>query len=142
MTKTINCAECNVEYTYEPVKNYPDKRKYCANCSEAKQKQWEQKGSTAADVEVVDMSDTVSGGSEYETVKMNEPVTVAPKGVYVNLAEKPKKSYELTDGNIRIGALTNAVQISNNVAMSERPYTNEIFWDKVKEFEEYIRNGK
>ena len=35
--KTIDCAECNVEYTYEPPKGYPDKRKYCANCSEKKQ---------------------------------------------------------------------------------------------------------
>ena len=42
MTKnTINCAECKVEYTYEVPTNYPDKRKYCANCSEKKQKEWD-----------------------------------------------------------------------------------------------------
>ena len=67
-----------------------------------------------------------------------EPVIVAPKGVYVNLAEKPKKSYELTDGNIRIGALTCAIAIFSGPINS-----NEVgFWDRVKEFEEYIRNGK
>ena len=49
--------------------------------------------------------------------------------------DKPKKSYELTDGNIRIGALTTALQA--------RPHSDvEEFWRQVKEFEEYIRNGK
>lgn len=32
--KTINCAECNVEYSYDEKAGYP--RKYCANCSQKK----------------------------------------------------------------------------------------------------------
>ena len=43
MEKTITCAECNVNYTYTPNPDYPDKRKYCALCSAKKQEQWEKK---------------------------------------------------------------------------------------------------
>ena len=39
--KTIICAECNTQYNYEPNPNYPDKRKYCANCSEKKKATWD-----------------------------------------------------------------------------------------------------
>ena len=31
--KTIKCENCTREYTYEPPKGYPDKRKYCDVCS-------------------------------------------------------------------------------------------------------------
>ena len=41
--KTIVCAECNINYVYEPNPNYPDKRKYCANCSEKKKASWDSK---------------------------------------------------------------------------------------------------
>ena len=44
MEKTIVCAECNVNYTYTPNPDYPDKRKYCALCSAKKQDAWEKKG--------------------------------------------------------------------------------------------------
>ena len=69
--------------------------------------------------------------AEAEVVKMNEPVIVAPKGVY----EAPKKSYELTDGNIRIGALTCAIEFLGEG-------NKQALWGTVKEFEEYIRTGK
>ena len=113
--KTINCADCNVVYEYEPAKGYPDKRKYCANCSEKKKQSWE-------------------GRPENP-----EPTKAEPAGaetVPMNPEEKPKKSYELTDGNIRIGALTCAIE----TATAETP--PDTFWKIVKEFEEYIRNGK
>ena len=115
--KTIKCAECNIEYTYEPAKGYPDNRKYCANCSEKKQATWDKAKETAKTFEP---EPTATGKSEFETVDMNP--------------EKPKKSYELTDGNIRIGALTCAQQACH--------YADDEFWNIVKEFEEYIRNGK
>jgi hypothetical protein len=37
MSKTIICAECGDKYTYEPPKNFEDKRKYCLACSHKKQ---------------------------------------------------------------------------------------------------------
>ena len=127
--KTINCAECNVEYTYEPAKGYPDNRKYCANCSEKKQATWDKAKETAKTFEP---EPTATGKSEFETVDMNP--------------EKPKKSYELTDGNIRIGALTCAIEVSKaigkdlNLIKTLEDYAFLIEIDS--KFEEYIRNGK
>ena len=123
--KTINCAECNVEYRYEPNPKYPDKRKYCANCSEKKKATWDAK--EEPQIEIVP-------GTPFETVPMNEPVIVAPKGVY----KAPEKSYDLSDGNIRIGALTCTIEYFSPL----NNFNEEVFWSKVKEFEEYIRNGK
>ena len=47
--KTINCAECGVEVTYDEKDGYP--RKYCFNCSAKKKQQWAGK---SADVSVPD----------------------------------------------------------------------------------------
>lgn len=43
MEKTINCAECDIEFKYEVPTNYPDKRKYCFRCSEEKKARWADK---------------------------------------------------------------------------------------------------
>lgn len=43
MEKKINCAECGKEFTYTVPENYPDKRKYCTECSAAKKAQWDNK---------------------------------------------------------------------------------------------------
>ena len=37
-TKKNNCAECNVEFTFEENPKYP--RKYCLNCSAKKKAAW------------------------------------------------------------------------------------------------------
>ena len=73
-----------------------------------------------------------------ETVPMNLPdqTVVSKTNGWV---DKPKKSYELTDGNIRIGALSCAIENDKGADHKRSP---ESFWLKVKEFEEYIRNGK
>ena len=52
----------------------------------------------------------------------------------VALVEKPTKTYELTDGNIRIGALRCAVERQKD--------SNEFNWKLVRRFERYIRNGE
>ena len=39
--KTINCAFCNVEYSYEPPQGHPDQRKYCDACSAEKKASYE-----------------------------------------------------------------------------------------------------
>ena len=50
---------------------------------------------------------------------------------------KPAKEYQLTDGNIRIGALNAALQnLRERVEVKGKE-----FWALVKVFEEYIRNG-
>ena len=85
---------------------------------------------------------TVSGGSEYNSASaipsgplVVQPETIPhPKNGYQKDYEKPAKTYELTDGNIRIGAL--------NTASRNCHYTDDAFWSIVKEFEDYIRNGK
>ena len=125
--KTINCADCNVVYEYEPAKGYPDKRKYCANCSEKKKASWNEK-KEAPMAEIVKNEQ----GEIVEVVDMNEVVQLSQPEF-----GKPKKSYELTDGNIRIGALTCAIELRK----LEGGDHIEI-WKIVKEFEEYIRNGK
>ena len=53
-------------------------------------------------------------------------------------SDKPEKSYDLSDGNIRIGALNAALSNYDNQDAS----SEDVFWKQVKEFEEYIRNGK
>ena len=122
--KTINCAECNVEYKYEPAKGYPDKRKYCANCSEKKKQSWESKSEPTTANETV--THQAQAEAEAENVPMNPEMDW----------NKPKKSYELTDGNIRIGALTCAIAWKENIPDLQS------LWNTVKDFEEYIRNGK
>ena len=109
MTKTINCAECNVEFTFEENPKYP--RKYCLNCSAKKKASYESKGEEP----------TASGNTEFENVPMNPEKT---------------NGFKLTEENIRIGALTCAI------AASADGVSKEQFWEAVKEFEEYIRNGK
>lgn len=37
------CPDCNGVFEYFPNPNFPDKRKYCDNCSAVRKAQWEQK---------------------------------------------------------------------------------------------------
>jgi hypothetical protein len=46
MEKTIKCAECGKECTYNVPIGRTDNRKYCFECSEAKKAQWEAKEAT------------------------------------------------------------------------------------------------
>ena len=36
-----NCEECGVLFNYNPPANFPDRRKYCDNCSAAKKAAYE-----------------------------------------------------------------------------------------------------
>ena len=110
MTKTINCAECNVEFTFEENPKYP--RKYCLNCSAKKKASYESKGEEP----------TASGNTEFENVPMNPEKT---------------NGFKLTEENIRIGALTCAIEWKNHQKAEQQE-----LWDVVKNFEEYIRNGR
>lgn len=139
--KTINCAECNVEVTYEEKEGFP--RKYCFNCSEKKKAIWD-----AKDKEVLAKPHPSEGFNiEYntdanaETVPMNKPDTVpaktwTPQNVKdFGIEAKPKKSFSLTDENIRIGAL--------ECGLTAKGQNKDVdLWVLVKDFEEYIRNGQ
>lgn len=125
--KTINCADCNVEYTYEPAKGYPDKRKYCANCSEKKKLTWEAKGEP-----------TVSGTMEITTdadakvVKMNEPYIQGPGNEKIYPAS-PKKEFHLSPEQVRTNAIDLVIKATQGAGIS---------WELVKEVEDYLWNGK
>ena len=115
--KTINCAECGNSFTYTPNPNYTDRRKYCTPCGVKKNEEWLANLESTKDI-------------------VQEPV----KGVWPIPEDKPKTNgfkIKLTEENIRIGALH-----ETQIWYGDRDVMEEDFWNKVKEFEEYIRNGK
>ena len=89
MEKTINCAECNVEYSYTPNPNYPDKRKYCANCSEKKKAEFEHRGSAEA-------QEDTHEDEKPEVVKLNVRNDGPPKLVKDNGVKKESGEYQST----------------------------------------------
>lgn len=139
MEKTINCAECDIKYTYEPNPNYPDRRKYCANCSEKKKAEWEYRGSAEGQEDVPDPK-TISFESETNL----SPKVVKPglKEMFENTSglaqrDKPKDNgFHLTPENINLGALHEA-----QVWFGESTFNNKAFWSKVEEFKTFIETG-
>ena len=117
--KTINCAECGNSFTYTPNSKYIDKRKYCNDCGKKKNEEW------IASQENTDKPDTTP-----EEATKSEPKT---------------NGYKLTEENIRIGALTCAIEYTpENIKLGQLPEDTKLgqLWDWVKIFEEYIRNGR
>jgi hypothetical protein len=112
--KTINCAECNAVYQYEPSPNYPDKRKYCANCSEKKAQTWEARGEPTEPVA--------------ETVSMNLPVGK-------EFTAKPIKEFHLSPEQVRTNALNLALKWHGQLAQPME------LMDIARAFEEYLWNG-
>ncbi len=91
MEKTINCAECGMKYTYEPNPNYPDKRKYCANCSEKKKAQW---------------AETTNGVDKAIDILMDEK----PEIVKIDSKSETKgNGFHLTPEQCRSNALKSAI---------------------------------
>ena len=123
--KTINCAECNVVYEYEPAKGYPDKRKYCANCSEKKKASWNEKKEEVP---------TASSSSETTTETTQES-----KNGYQKDYEKPASSleYEIRSREVRCRALEAGVNFAGigNITVGE-------LITMTKQFEEWILSGK
>ena len=78
MEKTITCAECNANYTYDENPKYP--RNYCANCSAKKQDAWENKDkviSTAMPISeqrIIVRQSSLKSAVEY--TQGNEPLDV------------------------------------------------------------------
>ena len=123
--KTINCAECKIEYSYEPPTKYPDKRKYCANCSEKKKASFE-----GAEVEPVLSPQT---GKPYT----DQPLSA--KDQYYNEdtgKPKDKQEYEIGLRRCRSNALANTIEFGNWNGTA-----GKAFWFMVKHFEDYITEG-
>ena len=89
-TKTINCAECNVEFTFEENPKYP--RKYCLNCSALKKKQWTGMSKTEAKV-----TPDAELGAPVE--KVSGEIRTKSNG----------KEYHLSPEAVRVGALDAAI---------------------------------
>ncbi len=115
--KTINCAECNIEYTYEPAKGYPDKRKYCANCSEKKKVTWEDRGEVPV-----------------ELIK----TTTTEVGLNIDTKPKPTKEFHLSPEQVR----TNALGFAIAVCEREREKAPVDLIELAVKFEEYLWHGK
>ena len=97
--KTINCAECNVEFTFEENPKYP--RKYCLSCSAKKKKQYAEKDEKYAEPH------TEGYGAPVEKV----PYTVEHEG------SPPVKSkeYHLSPEQVRSNALDLALKYEANL---------------------------
>ena len=111
--KTIKCAECNTDYTYEPVKGYPDKRKYCANCSEKKKATWDAKSNGEP---------TATGNETFETVDMTSD------SLEYEIRSREVRARALEAG-ISFGAIADVETIGDLMVM-------------VENFERWILNGK
>jgi len=124
--KTINCAECNVEFTFEENPKYP--RKYCLSCSAKKKKQYAEKDEKYAEPH------TEGYGAPVEQIG----ATTEEKAVRVAWKTgNGAKEYHLSPEQVRSNALDLAIK---SVKGFEKEFSKERFWEIVKEFEEWI-NG-
>ena len=124
--KTINCAECKIEYSYEPPTKYPDKRKYCANCSEKKKASFE-----GAEVEPVLSPQT---GKPYT----DQPLSA--KDQYYNEdtgKPKDKQEYEIGLRRCRSYALSSAIEVFKFKEQSKLT-----IMELAETFEKYITIGE
>ncbi len=120
-TKTINCAECEVEFTYEENPRFP--RKYCLNCSAKKKASFE-----------ANKTDIIHEHPGSETI------TDAKLEVdrYPHLKEKPKDNgFHLTDESVNLGALQCTVE-----TFKDKSYSDEVFWETFKIFKRRILTGE
>jgi hypothetical protein len=96
------CEECKKEFTYEPPKGFPDKRKYCDECSAKRKAAWEAKksGNVAQDKSVGQIAST-EGISKVEHDFQSEyefgPAGNRHKIKYRNIEELKVKMKELED---------------------------------------------
>ena len=118
--KTINCAECNVEFTFEENPKYP--RKYCLNCSAKKKKEF--KGMSKTEAKATPDAEL---GAPVEVVRV-------PEGVYT----KDKKEYHLSPEAVRVGALDAAIKVTKKLGTED--YTKDLI-EQAEAFEEWI-NGQ
>jgi hypothetical protein len=85
------CGECNKIFNYEPPVGFPDKRKYCDDCSAARKAQWDAKqGKPIAHVQTMPKAPGV----------VSNNTTEARHDVVIQRTEKPH-SYEFGPAKAR-----------------------------------------
>ena len=119
--KTINCAECNVEFTFEENPKYP--RKYCLNCSALKKKEF--KGMSKTEAKVTPDNE------------LGAPVE-KPGDTYERVPMKPNKEYHLSPEAVRVGALDAAIKVTKKLGTED--YNKDLI-EQAEEFERWI-NGR
>ena len=121
--KTINCAECNVEVTYEENPRFP--RKYCVKCSAQKKASFEANHKEAKDF-----------GSE--EVKPEVVKIPSKEDLNIEYTRKPRDNgFALTIGNVRSNALASDLEYLKPDKVSIEQVLRE-----AKIFEKYILTGK
>lgn len=116
MENKRNCPDCKKDFTYEVPAGYSDNRKYCEPCGTNRKNLWDARN--------------------IDNLSKNQPVPVNPEVVKIEPMPE-KKEYHLTDEAIRSNALRCTIEyFSTPEVLEEDEFT---FWDKVKEFEKYIR---
>ena len=116
MEKTIKCASCTTEFTFEENPKYP--RKYCLNCSAKKKKEFAQGSSEDVNPEVLKIS-TSSGEETY--------------------GEPDSLEYEIRSREVRCRALASAIDV--NKAKLQVDGTTDLI-ELTKRFEKYILTGE
>ena len=118
--KTINCAECEIEYSYEPPVGYPDKRKYCANCSEKNKASFKH-----------------ASESKPTHTPEGEPIETTTHGMKTKTSSGDNTDWEIGNRKVRCRALASAIEI-----YQKENYTKENILDLAIRFEQYILTGK
>ena len=111
--KTINCAECGVDFQYEPPKGYPDKRKYCDPCGVKRKEQYNAAQASSEEPEVEKFYE--AGGSSKAT---------------------KDNGFALTIGNVRSNALASAIE------WTSKTHKDRDLMQLAKTFEQYILTGE
>ena len=118
-TKTINCAECQVEFTYEENPRFP--RKYCLNCSARKKASFQANQAPGAE------PPGIKEDAKPEVEKIDRvTITHAPKD----------NGSHLTPEQVRSNALVSAIEYGD-VALGII-----LLMQLAKDFEKYILTGE
>ena len=129
MEKTINCADCGEDYTYNEREGFP--RKYCGVCGAQRKKSFAAIAKPQKPIDVTDAYEDVNNGEM--------PVKV--EKIYRESAEKavdkayPKKNgdFHLSPEQVRSNALASAMNHihANDVGVRE-------ILDLARKFEKYL----
>jgi len=128
MTKTINCAECEVEFTFEENPRFP--RKYCLKCSANKKAMFQAsqvpKGAPRPDLEEDDVEVVRVADAVFKDTVMNQ-----------NKYLKKDNGFHLTPEQCRSNALASAIEWAkfNEIA-------DVTIMELAKTFEKYILTGE
>ena len=120
-TKTINCAECDVEFTFEENTRFP--RKYCLNCSAQK------KASFKTNMKAIE---------DAEPPIVHEKIPPKETGFHYPKKDNGFEAH-LSIESVRSNALASAI---GECESHEKQFTTEGLLGLAKQFEKYILTGE